>query len=73
MKSTVETLYSGDDSDEVLIVEETLEELVLVTTEQKALVDCACPNTVSGRKWIEAFCANLDANDKLKATVSESV
>ena len=73
MKSIVENQSSGDDSDEVMIVEESLEELILVTAEEKdALVDCACPNTVTGKEWIEDFCSNLDEIDKLKVTVSES-
>ena len=73
MKTNVENQSSGDDSDAVFIVEESLEELILVTTEEKeALVDCACPNTVAGKKWIEDFCSELDDDEKSRITVSES-
>ena len=73
MKSNVESQSSGDESDNVLIVEEPLEELILVTTEEKeVLVDCACPNTVSGKNWIEEFYQSLDEDDKSKVIISES-
>ena len=72
MRSNFEN-QSDEDSDEVLVVQESVEELALVTTDEKeALVDCACPNTVSGKKWIEEFCSDLDADDKLKVSISES-
>ena len=57
----------------MLVVEESVEDLALVATDEKeALVDCACPNSVSGKKWIEDFCSDLDADDKLKVSISES-
>ena len=73
MKSNVDNQSSGDES-EVFIVEESLKDLILVTTSEKdALVDCACPNTVAGKKWVEEFCSCLDNDDKLKVTITESV
>ena len=46
---------SEDNDDFVLIVKESLEEIVLVAKEEEcdALIDCACPITVSGKKWTE--------------------
>ena len=45
----------------------------MVTTEKaEALVDCACPTTVSGKQWIENFFKDLDENNREKVSVEES-
>ena len=46
---------SEDNHDFFLMVKESLEEIVLVAKEEEcdALIDCACPITVSGKKWME--------------------
>ena len=60
-------------SDLVLVMRESLEELVCLTVEKyAALIDCACPSTVSGKRWMEEFYAALRKVDQLKVTVEES-
>ena len=48
------------------MVKESLEEIVLVAKEEEcdALIDCACPTTVSGKKWMETFYERLSEEDK---------
>ena len=50
----------------VLAVQENLEELVLnITTDDfEAVIDCACPTTVSGIGWINRFYDALDEKSK---------
>ena len=54
-------VFLAENDDYVLVVKQTLDNLVLLTVDKhEAVVDCACPTTVSGLKWIENFCADLD-------------
>ena len=60
-------------SDLVLVIKESLEELVCLTVEKSAaLIDCACPSTVSGKRWMEEFYASLSKIDQLKVSVEGS-
>ena len=62
MEASVKPLLEKKEDEKVLVVDESIEELALVTSEEAdALVDCACPTTVSGKRWIEEFCKNLEA------------
>ena len=72
-------LLTGDKHAEefVLVIDERIEDLVLnVTTEKsKALIDCACPTRVTGKKWMEDFFSGLREEDqrKVKVVPSEKV
>ena len=69
----VEEGCSDSDNDLVLVVKETLVELVLISFEKSSvLIDCACPSTVTGRKWMEDFFNNLNTEDKKKVENFES-
>ena len=66
----------GDDSDEdelVLIVNESLSNLVLLSVSKfESIVDSACPNTVSGKSWLDDFISELDEEDRRKISYRES-
>ena len=66
VNSNVSTYLVTEDEDEVFIVNETLDNLVLIqlSTHQQALVDCACPTTVAGEKWVRDFVNNLNEQCK---------
>ena len=51
-----------------------IEELVLIVTTEKseALLDCACPTTVTGKKWMEAFFLGLREKDQREVKVIPS-
>ena len=66
-------LLVEEDDDFVLVVKEPLNSLVLLSVERhEAVVDCACPTTVTGKKWIESFFEDLDEESKCKVKVEES-
>ena len=63
----------NSDDDLVLVVKESLEELVLLSIEKsEALIDCACPTTVTGKKWMEEFYDSLSTEDKMQVKTVES-
>lgn len=65
--------YLVRDEDDVFVVNETLQNLVLLSANyQVALVDCACPTTVSGEKWLNEFFNQFGANLKSFIKTSES-
>ena len=73
---TTYIIEEDSDNDLVLMVKETLEELVLISVEKSsALIDCACPSTVTGRKWMDEFVNALSTKDKelIKVFDSEKV
>ena len=76
IKKAETVLLTGDKHDDefVLVVDERIEELVLnVTTEKsEALIDCACPTTVTGKTWMEDFFLGLREEDQRKVTVVPS-
>ena len=65
--------YLVTEEDEVFIVNETLETLVMLSvTFQQAVVDCACPTTVAGEKWVREFVGRLSVELKLSIKTIES-
>ena len=66
------TMFGGDD-DVVLVIKESLSDLVLFSVNTfEAIIDCACPTTVSGRKWIDNFINQLDETYKSLVVYGES-
>ena len=64
---------SDENDDFVLVVKQTLDNLVLLAVERhEAVVDCACPTTVAGEKWMESFLADLDVDSKQRLEREES-
>ena len=59
---------------EVVLLAEKLEKLCLVTgySENRTLIDCACPNTVAGTAWLKHFISQLSENQRQKMEVKES-
>ena len=68
------TFYVEEDSDDVvLVIKETLEELVLISIEKSAaLIDCACPSTVSGKRWVLEFFNMLSDEERSNVEMFES-
>ena len=65
--------YVVEEEDFVLVVKESLEELVLLTIEKSSvLIDCACPSTVTGKKWLDDFLNSLSVEDREKVRREES-
>ena len=71
---TTEEEYKHTDGDLVLYIKDNLEELVLVAlaSGNKALIDCACPTSVSGRKWIVDFLAQLTEDQRKMIRIENS-
>ena len=59
----------------VLVVRENLEELVLniTTDDYEAVIDCACPTTVTGIGWINRFYDALDEESKKQVVKMKSI
>ena len=56
-----------------LVIKESLSDLILVTVvEFEAIIDCACPTTVSGKVWIHRFITQLSEADKALVEYEES-
>ena len=51
------------DDEVVLITEEIKCLAAAVTQEDCVLIDCACPTTVAGEKWIMSFIERLSTED----------
>ena len=63
----------SDEDDLVLIVNESLSSLVLLSVSKfESIVDSACPNTVTGKSWLEDFISELDEEDQRKISFRES-
>ena len=64
----------GDEGDNVvLVIKESLSDLVLLTVDKfEAIIDCACPTTVSGKAWIHSFIMQLSETDKELVVHEES-
>ena len=64
----------GGEPEEVVLLTEKLEKLCLVTGSDKnrCLIDCACPNTVTGTAWLNHFISQLSEKQKQKMEVNES-
>ena len=61
------------DDDLVLIAKDSLHDLVLINIDKSsALIDCACPTTVTGKKWMVNFVNSLSDNDKQLVKLKES-
>ena len=73
-----QTYFVNDNTDEdddelVLVVRHALDKLILLTVDTiEAVVDCACPTTVSGESWMQKFCEELDETSKRKIKIEES-
>ena len=64
----------GDANNVVLVVNEALSDLVLLTVHKfEAIIDCACPTTVSGKLWIHRFILQLSESDKKLVSFEQSV
>ena len=60
--------YLVSEEDEVFIVKEKLMTLVMLSvTFQEGVVDCACPTTVAGEKWVRDFIRHL--SNEFKSSV----
>ena len=64
----------GGRKEELVLLTEKLEKLCLITGEEenKALIDCACPNTVAGSAWLKFFISQLTENQRQKMMVTQS-
>ena len=67
----IESIYSKGETSEgedfVLVVKESSEDKGLVSVkDDEAVLDCACPTTVTGVEWMEHFYRNLSAEDRKK-------
>ena len=61
-------LVTDEGEDQVFMINEKLQELVLLSaTYQEGVVDCACPTTVAGEKWVHDFLSHLPS--KLRSSV----
>ena len=66
------------DEEEIVLIADSIDQLS-PTTEAKstsgALIDCACPTTVAGTRWIEEFIEKLSPSQKkkIKAELSKRV
>ena len=69
MPSNIKEVLFTKEDDCVLVVNEQLENLVLLTTyKYEAVVDCACPTTVSGKVWIADFIGKM--SDEFRSMVA---
>ena len=67
---TEKTYLVDEVGDLVLVVKQTLDNLILLSVERHAaVVDCACPRTVAGMVWIENFFSDMD--DENRATITK--
>lgn len=57
--------------EDIVLIADTLQKLSRAKGE-KALIDCACPNTVAGVVWTKQFISQLSEDQKLKVEVTES-
>ena len=63
----------SDEDDLVLMINESLSSLVLLSVSKfESIVDSACPNTVTGKSWLEDFISGLDEEDRRKISFRES-
>ena len=66
-------LFARENDDFVLVINEQLENLVLLSTYRyEAVVDCACPTTVSGKKWITEFTSLMSDEHREMVIVEQS-
>ncbi len=73
VSSNISTFLITEDDDQVFVISETLNNLVMLSvTHQEAVVDCACPTTVAGEKWVRDFVNNLNEHLKLFVKSIES-
>jgi hypothetical protein len=67
------TFLGGENSDVVLVVKESLSDLVLLAVDKfEAIIDCACPTTVSGKSWLQSFIISLNEADRGLVVFGES-
>ena len=61
-------------TEEIVLLTEKLEKLCLVTgnDHNRTLIDCACPNTVTGTAWLKHFISQLSENQRQRMEVRES-
>ena len=70
----MDTLLGDSSSNVCLVVKESLSDLVLLSVQKfEAIIDCACPTTVSGKLWIHSFISGLSEADKELVDFEESV
>ena len=60
--------------EELALLTEKLEKLYLISgkEENKALIDCACPNTVTGTVWLKYLISQLTENQRHRMEVTQS-
>ena len=69
----VKELLLAKEDDVVLVVKEQLQDLVLLSTyKYEAVVDSACPTTVSGKTWIAEFISMMSDEFRDMVTVEKS-
>ena len=69
-----ESTYVVEEEELVLVMKESLEELILLTVEKTSvLIDCACPSTVTGVNWMTEFLNSLCEEDRRKVIIEESI
>ena len=73
VNSIAPTLFAEDDEDVILLTSQKLMNLVLLTASCfEAVVDCACPTTVAGEKWINEFISHIDTENRSHIRLIES-
>ena len=71
MDSNISTFLVNEEEDQVFVVNEKLQNLVMLSaTYQEGVVDCACPTTVAGDKWVYDFLSHLSS--KLRSSVKRA-
>ena len=60
------------DDNVILITEEIKCLAATITQEDCVLIDCACPTTVAGEKWIMSFIEGLSVEDKKRVKMEKS-
>ena len=61
-----------DADKEVMIAEEVMCLATTIKNEDSVLIDCACPTTVAGEKWIMKFIQKLSKEDKKRVKLEKS-
>ena len=71
--------YSHDQEEEaqeeeICLLTQNMEELILATRVEdlRALLDCACPSTVTGLTWMKKMISELSVEQKKKVIVEPS-
>ena len=64
----------NDKNDDICLVTATIEELILTTQTEdlRALIDCACPTTVTGLSWMKRMISELSEEQKEKVRINPS-